>query len=156
MFNRECAVCSPYTSLRSCLWSTRRSCKDWLMVVRRPGAQSVGTTPTELLSLPTLQETYRLVGCLKSLGVEWETTRGSITEWECNSVPYHGLLRFAFVLCCTVVKIWTPTSWVALVAQLVERSPRLQSAVGLNPTQGSSSAVLRVDYWFAFYSLPPT
>ena len=28
---------------------------------------------------------------------------------------------------------------VALVAQLVERSPKLQSVVGLNPTQGSSS-----------------
>ena len=30
------------------------------------------------------------------------------------------------------------TSWVALVAQLVERSPRLQSVVGSNPTQGIS------------------
>ena len=28
-------------------------------------------------------------------------------------------------------------SWAALVAQLVERLPRTQSAVGSNPTQGS-------------------
>ena len=34
------------------------------------------------------------------------------------------------------------TSWVALVAQLVERSPRLESVMGLNPTQGNSSFII--------------
>ena len=38
--------------------------------------------------------------------------------------------------------IRTPTGWVTLVAQLVEHLPRLQSAVGSNPTQGSSSSFL--------------
>ena len=32
-----------------------------------------------------------------------------------------------------------------MVAQLVERSPRLQSVVGSNPTQSSSSSFLRKD-----------
>ena len=50
-------------------------------------------------------------------------------------MPQHSGLRFA--LCCIVlycVVDSNPTSGVALVAQLVERSPILQSVVGLNPT----------------------
>ena len=43
------------------------------------------------------------------------------------------------VLCCRFEPLYT--SWVPLV-QLVERSPRLQSVVGSNPTQGSSSSFL--------------
>ena len=46
------------------------------------------------------------------------------------------------VLCCRFESVpaelpWQlspPPSWIALVAQLVEHSPRLQSVVGLNPT----------------------
>ena len=48
------------------------------------------------------------------------------------------VFRFAFVLCCVV----DSNPYQLVVAQLVERSPRLQSAVGSNPTQGSSSSFL--------------
>ena len=52
---------------------------------------------------------------------------------------------------------WTPTSWAALVAQLVEHSPTLQSLVGMNPTQGNSSSKERSSpgcSWLLCLALP--
>ena len=52
------------------------------------------------------------------------------TEWE--YIPCHSTVVWGLPL------IWNTTSWVALVAKLVERSPRLLSVEGLNPTQDNS------------------
>ena len=51
-----------------------------------------------------------------------------------NLILFHGTMVWGFPLCCTLLKIWTPTNWVALVAQFVEYSPKLQSVMSSNPT----------------------
>ena len=68
------------------------------------------------------------------------------TSFVCTQCAQYRTITCAFVEICICLLLHSscrnvnPTCWVALVAQLVERSPRmprLQSVVDSNPTQGS-------------------
>ena len=88
------------------------------------------TTPS-VLSLSSWEWIQMNVPVLPTPSLQWGRNR--------QNTP------ILFVLCCVVLCCrFEPlyTSWVALVAQLVERLPRLQSVVGSNPTQGSSFSFL--------------
>ena len=62
----------------------------------------------------------------------WACSVGSYVLSESSYIPCHSTVVWGLPL------IWNTTSWVALVAKLVERSPRLLSVEGLNPTQDNS------------------
>ena len=98
----------------------------------------------DLFALPCLSTSLPSCWDMHILGLELGIFGGLITPVCSYITDWEYSLRFA--LCCVVLYIRTSTSWVALVAKLVERLPRQESVVGSNPTQGSSSSSLLL-FW---------
>ena len=94
-----------------------------------------------------------------SLILKWRRTLVQIRYICCCHSFYHVLFPSSEVLSCSVNQAccvcvasgFSPASWAASVAQLVECQTRILEAWGLNPIRGSSVLCSQCCYWMSNY-----